>query len=385
MNENMQEESESKTPAPLSRLLPPHPPRPDFVFPLILIALGVIFLLSQLGVNINWAVVWPIFLIVLGLGIILSRGRTPGWLVAIMAVLIIVLIAFSIMPMLIPGFPSMFGGKALELGELQVSAVSLAKEELSGIRDLQILIEGPIGLVNIRPENSLDNISLRLTTRTNILDFPGPVLGREGDTYVLRAKAQQDLGWFDWVTNWENVRLERNLSLNTSLPLNLQVKITSGNVNADTTGIPIETILFNMTSGGVSWDAGTVTSALTPKLDFGFTSGSVEASNLGYTNFSDLNIGFTSGRGKFTLQGLTPGSHRLKVDITSGIVEILVPEGTGYQLAVKKTSGSVVVDGRTLEDNEQVESENFKTAPAKLEMDLHLTSGTISVVFTDTY
>lgn len=384
MNENSKESGE-KIPASLPQPPPSHPHHPDYVFPLILIALGVIFLVSQLGVSVNWGVVWPAFLIVLGLGIILSRGRTPGWLVAIVVLIIFALIAFSVIPLFIPGFPSMFGGKALELGEMKTSEVSLTKEDLNGAKDLLVLIEGPVGLVNIRPDSSLDHFALRLITRTNIIDFPSPVLAKEGDTYALRAKAQEELSWFGWVSNWENVRLERDLSLNTTVPLNLQVKMTSGDVNINTTGIPIEAVLFNMTSGSVSWDAGTFISNLAPQLDFGFTSGSVEASNLGFTNFSDLNIGFTSGRGKFTLQGLTPGSHRLKVNITSGVVEVLVPKGTGYQLEVKKTSGNVVVDGRALEDKERVESQNFATALVKLEMDLHLTSGTINVVFTDNF
>ena len=55
---------------------------PSVVWGGILVILGVLFLLSNLNINVNWNVIWPVFLIAVGLWLIASRvgssSTSPG-------------------------------------------------------------------------------------------------------------------------------------------------------------------------------------------------------------------------------------------------------------------------------------------------------------------
>ena len=61
---------------------------PSIFWGIVLVVLGVLFLLSNLDININWSVVWPVVLIALGVWLLVARvgpggasdGRARSWL-----------------------------------------------------------------------------------------------------------------------------------------------------------------------------------------------------------------------------------------------------------------------------------------------------------------
>ena len=371
---------------PPQRQAPPprHSHRPDFVLPLLLIAVGVLFLLNQFGYNINWAIVWPILLIVLGVGIIFSRGRTPGWVIAILVIVIVVAVVFTVLPNVIPGFPNIFGGSSIQLGELTTNTVRASQTDLASAKTLRVQTDGSIGSFTLRPDATLGSTAVQLVTTSNIKDLAAPTLVLSGSVYQVSLPAQP-WNWFGgWIMSWNNVRLERDLAINSALPLDLQLGVTSGKVMLDTSANPIDRLQLKMTSGEVNLNAGTKASLLSPDLAFDLTSGVANASNLGFTNFASLDIGFTSGSGRFALQGLTAGLHRAAVHITSGDIRLLVPQGIGYRVTTHRTSGSIQVDGRSYSD-ENYESPNYASAVIKLDLDLKVTSGSVSVDLTDAF
>jgi hypothetical protein len=372
-------------PPPQWQARPPrHSHRPDFVLPLLLIAVGVLFLLNQFGYNINWAIVWPILLIVLGVGIIFSRGRTPGWVIAILVIVIVAAVVFTVLPNVIPGFPNIFGGSSLQLGEVTTSTVRASQTDLASAKTLRVLIDSSFGSFTLHPDSTLGSTAVQLVTTSNIKDLAVPTLALSGSAYQVSLPAQP-WNWFGgWIINWNTVRLERDLAINSTLPLDLQLGVTSGKVVLDTSANPIDRLQLKMISGEVNLNAGTNTSSLSPDLVFDFTSGVANASNLGFTNFASLDIGFTSGSGHFALQGLTAGLHRAAVHITSGDIRLLVPQGIGYRLTTHRTSGSIQVDGRSYSD-ENYESPNYASAAIKLDLDLRVTSGSVSVDLTNTF
>jgi hypothetical protein len=372
-------------PPPQWQAPPPRPShRPDFVLPLLLIAVGVLFLLNQLGYNINWAIVWPILLIVLGIGIVFSRGRTPGWVVVILVIVIVAAVVFTVLPNVIPGFPNIFGGSSIQLGELTTNTVRASQTDLASAKTLRVQTDGSIGSFTLRPDSTLGSTAIQLVTTSNIKDLAAPTLALSGSAYQVSLPAQPWNWLGGWMMSWNNVRLERDLVINSTLPLDLQLGVTSGKVVLDTSANPIDRLQLKMTSGEVDFNAGTKASSLSPNLVFNLTSGVANASNLGFTNFASLDIGFTSGSGRFALQGLTSGSHRVAVDITSGDIRLFVPLGIGYRLATHRTSGSIQVDGRSYSD-ENYESPNYASAAIKLDLDLRVTSGSVSVNLTDTF
>ncbi len=72
-----------------------HGRRGGFAWPLILIALGVIFLLSNMGM-LNWNVwdviwrLWPVLLIAIGLDILFGRRSALGSLIALVLVIAVI-------------------------------------------------------------------------------------------------------------------------------------------------------------------------------------------------------------------------------------------------------------------------------------------------------
>ena len=206
---------------------PRHSHRPDFVLPLLLIAVGVLFLLNQFGYNINWAVVWPILLIVLGVGIIFSRGRTPGWVVVILVIVIVAAVVFTVLPNVIPGFPNIFGGSSLQLGEVTTSTARASQTDLASAKTLRVQVDSSFGSFTLHPDASLGSTAVQLVTTSNIKDLAAPTLALSGSAYQVSLPAQP-WDWFGgWIFNWNNVRLDRDLAINSTLPLDLQLGVTS--------------------------------------------------------------------------------------------------------------------------------------------------------------
>jgi len=362
---------------------PPPPPRRerhggDFVFPLILICLGVLFLLGQLNIiQVNWSIIWPILLIAIGVGIIFNRRSTPGWLIAVLVILLVIILGFMVVPNLIPGM-------GLNLGETQTKTQQWSQSMIGDAKSLLLTLEAPAGSINIHPDAVLGANALQIITTSNINDLPVPTGSRTGDTYQVTASFRQGpTSWLPFLSpfNWGSVRLERDISLKTALPVAFDAQMTSGKILADTNGLSIQDAGFTFTSGELAWDAGTQTSSANPRITFHFTSGRAEGRNLGFTNFREMNVEFTSGNGVFNLAGLTPGAHSLRVGITSGDIRIQVPKGVAYSVRVDRTSGSAIVDGRSFSNGERFESPNYAGAATKLDMQLGITSGNITVEF----
>ena len=51
---------------------------PSIFWGLVLVVLGVLFLLSNLDININWNIVWPVVLIALGVWLLVARVGPGG-------------------------------------------------------------------------------------------------------------------------------------------------------------------------------------------------------------------------------------------------------------------------------------------------------------------
>lgn|GEM_PF-1489430 len=376
MNQNLDDNLEGKNKQENVALEKPgKQQRPDYVFPLLLITLGVLFLLYELGVSINWSVIWPIFLIVIGLGMIISR-RTSGLWVALIILLVIVSIFFAFI--LAPAF-------SVRLGETKTYTDNLSQDGLEGVTSINFKYQAPVGRLEIKPDFGSQSEPIKLITTTNIEELPPVSINKEGKSLSIEASYSPRGAWIivPWLSNWEKARLDRTLFVGTSFPLFLDLDMTSGKVIIDTSGIPIEEAKLHFTSGELAWDAGKSIFSLSPLISLGFTSGTAHVYNLGATNFSDLEINFTSGHGEFDLSGISAGAHKVSVGLTSGSVKLQAPGYAGYRVRVEKTSGNVVVGGRSFNDGEFFESQNYRSALVKIDFSFGLTSGDIAVTFTD--
>jgi hypothetical protein len=135
--------------------------RPSLFWPIILIGVGVIFLLSNTGVITGnpWPIIanlWPVLLIVIGLDILFGRRSAAGSVIsAVLALVVVGGVIFLLIaaPNLnLPGFS--FGGELkaehieYPLGELRSANVSIGfttgRNELYALGDSNQLIQGDV-------------------------------------------------------------------------------------------------------------------------------------------------------------------------------------------------------------------------------------------------
>jgi len=210
--------------------------RVNLVGPVILIGLGIVFLLNNMGV-LAWSVwevifrLWPILLIALGLEIILSRLSAWGSLLAL--VLTVAILA---------------GGLWLlgpDIGTAQIVAGEEIRQALGGATRAEVVIEPGVGSLYIEalPEsaNLLEGV-IRVGRGQRVRrDFA--VVGKTA-TLTLRSEGATFgpfIGWGDQ-RGWD-------LALAPEVPLEVEVNLGVGLADVDLTGLTVSDLKVNMGLG----------------------------------------------------------------------------------------------------------------------------------------
>lgn len=294
-------------------------------WPILLIGLGTIFLLSNLGLlpaNL-WVVLWqlwPVLLIVLGLEVLLSRrsawGGTLGALLALLLVLGLTGAVYAAQ-----SYPSF-----LRIPELRSQQV---EHPLAGVRQAEVTIDFPGGRGSLTALGDSQNlIEGEVTTYGDLRDD----YSSNGDG----ARVLLDSRFFPSGPRWFGGGQERwAVALNPSVAYDL-------------------------------------------KLDGG--SGSYEF-DLGRLNLRSLAIHGGSGQVRVTLP--ESGQYRFKLDAGSGSVDVRVPEGVAVRVEYDAGSGSLNAPGlRRVSGSGRdgvYESPGFSQSGPYVVIDLDGGSGSVSI------
>jgi hypothetical protein len=170
--------------------------RPSLFWPIILIGVGVIFLLSNAGVITGnpWPIIanlWPVLLIVIGLDILFGRRSAAGSVISAVLALVVVggVIALLVVgPNLnLPGFS--FGGElkhesvAYPLKEIRSANAqinfSTGRNQLGALGDSSNLIEGDISHYgelefNVSESGSQADVRVGVRGSVNVIGFQTP-------------------------------------------------------------------------------------------------------------------------------------------------------------------------------------------------------------------
>jgi lia operon protein LiaG len=191
-----------------------------------------------------------------------------------------------------------------------------------------------------------------------------------------------------WTWGWNMQRSELDIELPDNIYNRVVISITSGSVNAD---MPvIEDLDVRVTSGSVTlrfnddgYDA--------RKLKSYVTSGTVNISGFqpdtyeidllsgvqnisGFTGHGTLNI--TSGTANLRFAEWS-GNH--KIDVTSGTARITLPQGSGAELTLRRTSGSLRYDLDGAEGRVNSSGTSIIGGSNRQKIDVRITSGSVSV------
>lgn len=211
--------------------------RVSLVGPAILIGLGVLFLLNNLGI-LAWSVweaifrLWPILLIAAGLELIIGRRSAWGSLLALLLTLAV-----------LGGALSLF---AAGMGTRYPVAVEEVRQALEGAARAEITIAPAVGTLHIEalPESArLVEGEIRLGRGERLKrDF-----AVEDDTATLALRSE-GAPFGPFIGGWGVDRAWR-LGLNPKVPLQLAISLAMGESNIDLTGLTVSDLEVSMALG----------------------------------------------------------------------------------------------------------------------------------------
>ena len=213
--------------------------RGSIVGPLILIGLGVVFLLNNLGL-LDWSVwdvilrLWPVLLIAIGLDILIGRHSAWGSLVALVLTLA-----------LVAGAVWLFRAGVITG---QPSAIEEVTQGLEGATRAEVVIAPAVGSLHVEalPEsNDLVSGAVRPVSGERVRrDF---AVQGETATFSLRSEGTFTpftLGW-GGEPGWD-------LGLNSDVDLELEISLGAGQSDLDLTGLQVSDLDVSIGVGQVT-------------------------------------------------------------------------------------------------------------------------------------
>lgn len=314
---------------------PPQAPRrhaPSFFWPIALIGMGVLLLLSNMGLipATGWAVLWrlwPIGLIALGLDVLIGRRSVAGAITS--GVLILVLVGLAI-------------------------GVVVFAEQIPVLVDLA---RAP-GMQYDYVEESLDDIE-SADVLIDFTSFPG---------YI---EALDDSG---------NL-IEADVAYRGDLIFNTQTSGNHMNVTLDSIQQGVVFSLTDVSSEDAKWDVG-LNPDVALALDLDASSGYYDL-DLSELTLTDLFLDAGSGTIKLTLPDASSFSG--EIDGSSGSLSIELPEDVGLKLTLDDGSGSYNPGDRLrfvsgdMDDLSVWETEGYGNADYKIELTIDQGSGRLTI------
>lgn len=310
---------------------------PSFFWPILLIGVGIVLLLSNLGYLAvdPWPVLfnfWPVILIVIGLDIIFGRRGTAGAVIGLILGLALVggMIALLFMaPTLATSYPSWFR----PIGDFSFG-MPPANMQLKTARVVHPLADATAAQVQLDFPAGQGSISA-LADSANLIEadisYYGDLIDEYSSGNPPRVRIGERLSGVSFSRSAENWRV----GLNPRPDLTLNLNVGSGSHNFDLTGLKLKAL--------------------------------------------DLNHG--SGSTSLTLP--QAGQYSFRIDSGSGSVDVRAPQGVAVRVEYTIGSGDVRAPGlnRVSGGNRSgvYESQGFSQSGLYVIVNINLGSGSITV------
>lgn len=306
-------------------------------WPVVLIAAGVLWLLSNLGVMTaeNWSVLvrlWPILLIAAGLDMIVGRfSALLGSLIGVAAVGLMVVLAIVGPSLGWAGETNLFGMPLVLGRDVEVQHESFAVP-LDNAESADVVLDLSFPQASI---HALDGGSDNLVEADidYIGDLTFDVSGGQNKSVTVRQQFAQ-VGIFP--PPGLNLRdMNWDIALNPDVPTDLRVDVGSGSADMDLADLTLTGLEIDGGSGSanVSMPAG---DAYNTSIDVG--SGSFDVNLTDGANV-EMDVNGGSGRFRFATGGDT--AVQFAGDVASGGFEFHLTEGTNGRFELEGGSGSV--------------------------------------------
>ena len=332
--------------------------------PIVLIAVGVFFLLSNLGMvgSPNWAAVfqlWPLWLIFAGVNIIVQQAPRPfgGFLSGLVGLTAVAIFGYVLLFSEDNALLSRLGIHSTpENLETLVDEISFRPEDAT-----EALVEidfNSAGADLYALEDSNDLIA-GTVTYTGELVVDAEDNGNRA-TYYLDTRAN-DNDWIFWVnpSNWDGfAQSDRwQLGLNPDYDIELRLDSSSGSINADLSELTLTYLKIDSASGS---------------MDLALPAG-------------EYDVDVNAASGSMEIAFADSGSFDAKIDAASGSITLIIPEGMEARVEIEEASGSFRPDGRfDLVDGDRDgdgvwETANYDGADNRIDLEIDMASGSVRI------
>jgi hypothetical protein len=358
--------------------------RGSLFWPILLIGIGVIWLLSNIGVltDLNIGILlrlWPLVLVVIGLDLLFGR-RWPALSVLIglaTVVLVIALLLYGPQLGIAADRPATFFGFPIVTG-IDESDIRTERftELLRDAQSAEVVLDLHPGRTTIRSLDDSDALIDAELTYVGEIDFRA-----SGERTKTVRLAQRDAIRFGPLFT-DGSRLLWDIGLTPEIPLDLSIDAGSGPTDADLSRLQLQSLDLNGGSGSLDVTLPEGATDYRAYLDGG--SGRINLTVPEGAALSDLAIDAGSG----ALDVAIEAGARLeaRIEAGSGRLTVDVPEQTGVRVRVTDGgSGTFRVpsDYRRVEggddDTGTWESPNYTSATQRIELQFDLGSGPVQV------
>lgn len=341
---------------------------PNLFWPVLLIGLGVLFMLSNLGliepVNINvlWQL-WPVFIVLVGINILFGRNHVVSSLLS--AVLAAAIVAFLI-----------FAPQLVDILPEPDMITETYTEQRDNASSANITLDFDRGDLTINPLVENPNLFTAKVTHNERLSFNASGSSMRNIRLDLDEVGTPGFGF--WL---EDQRITADIGLTDDLPLDLSINVGSGEATLN---------LDELSLTGLEADSGSGSVNVTlPDGDYQvrMSAGSGSLGIITGEN-SELDLGAEVGSGRITLTLGEDSTGRVQVESGSGGITINIPADTPVQLRASTGSGSVNLPKafiRTRGGDEIIgqdgtwQTESFESAETGLVIIVEVGSGSVRV------
>lgn len=310
---------------------------PNVVGAVLLITLGLLFLLSNYGYLpwSTWAMLWrlwPLFLIILGVQLLLGRSLIARWTTALLALLILgSAVSFAVGSVHEPMRTWMHEKLGItvrnldELSERTTSTLAILNTKYPEVTARTLTAEFGAAELRVTEADSADLLSVRATHPKSA---GRPVLTEHvrGNTLLLNLSTRNDAGF------WAMSPVERSydITLGTpKLPTDMQLELGAGKATLSLAETPLSSLEINVGAGSADATLGTI--ALPSELT---------------------------------------------LDVGAGNIRLTVPKETKFTVKHDVGAGRIVLDGETLSRNGQYIAGGTGKA---VTVNAHVGAGTITI------
>ncbi len=212
------------------------PRRGGLVWPIILIGLGVVFLLNNLGI-LPWDIwgtllrLWPVILIAIGLDLIIGRRSVWGSVLALVLIL----------GVLAGGFWLAYTAPGPSVATTETISYPLGSAAHANVEIAQAVGELRVRALSAGSANLAEGTLQLARGETATKTFTG------GDTARLSIKSDKK-NWGPEVAGWKNARVW-DLALNGGVPMVLELDLAVGKMTADLSGLDVSAADVNLAVG----------------------------------------------------------------------------------------------------------------------------------------